>query len=103
MRSKLLDLAPWVNKQGETNENNDGMGSGPGETGKRPPEVTAVATKRIPAAEAGEGVDFAGALLSMEDICRAAGIVEPRRGYSINQVVEMLHSEHIRGWSKEMK
>jgi hypothetical protein len=75
MRSKLLDLAPWGNKQGETNENNDGMGSGPGETGKRPPEVTAVATERIPAGEAGEGADFAGELLSMEDIYRAAGIV----------------------------
>jgi hypothetical protein len=39
----------------------------------------------------------------MEDIYRAAGIVGPRRGYSINKVVEMLHSEHIRGLSKEMK
>lgn len=73
------------------------MGSGPGETGKRPPEVTAVVTERIPAGEAGEGADFAGELLSMEDIYRAAGIVGPRRGYSINKVVEMLHSEHIRG------
>jgi hypothetical protein len=103
MRSKLLDLAPWGNKQGETNENNNGMGSGPGETGKRPPEVTAVATERIPAGEAGEGADFAGELLSMEDIYRAAGIVGPRSGYSINKVVQMLHSEHIRGLSKEMK
>jgi hypothetical protein len=39
----------------------------------------------------------------MEDIYRAAGIVGPRSGYSINKVVQMLHSEHIRGWSKEMK
>ena len=66
-------------KQGETNENNNGMGSGPGETDKRPPEVTAAATERIPAGEAGEGADFAGELLSMEDIYRAAGIVGPRR------------------------
>jgi hypothetical protein len=53
-------------KNGEWNvsvspdENNDGMGSGPGETGKRPPEVTTVVTERIPAGEAGEGADFAG-------------------------------------------
>jgi hypothetical protein len=96
-------------KNGEWNvsvspdENNDGMGSGPGETGKRPPEVTTVVTERIPAGEAGEGADFAGELLSMEDIYRAAGIVGPRSGYSINKVVQMLHSEHIRGLSKEMK
>jgi hypothetical protein len=37
--------------------------------------VTAVVTERIPAGEAGEGADFAGELLSMEDIYRAAGIV----------------------------
>jgi hypothetical protein len=79
------------------------MGNSPGETGKRPPEVTAVATERIPAGEAGEGADFAGEVLSMEDIYRAAGIVGPRRGYSVNKVVEMLHSEHLRGLSKEMK
>ncbi|HEY1468004.1 MAG TPA: hypothetical protein VGF61_03090 [Candidatus Acidoferrum sp.] len=85
MRSKLLDLAHWGNKQGETNESNNGMRNGPGETGKRPPEVTAVAVERIPAAEAGEGADFAGELLPMEDIYRAAGIVGPRRGYSINK------------------
>ena len=62
-----------------------------------------MATERIPAGEAGEGANFAGELLSMEEIYRAAGIVGPRRGYSINKVVEMLQSEHIRGLSKEMK
>jgi hypothetical protein len=42
-------------------------------------------------------------LLSMEDVYRAAGIPGPRKGYSVNKVVEMLNSEHIRGLSKEMK
>lgn len=42
-------------------------------------------------------------LLSMEDIYRVAGIVAPRKGYSINKLVEMLHSKHLRGLSKEMK
>lgn len=42
-------------------------------------------------------------LPSMEDIYRVAGILTPRKGYSINKIVEMLHSEHLRGLSKEMK
>lgn len=42
-------------------------------------------------------------LLPIEDIYRAAGIANPRKGYSIQKVVEMLHSEHIRGFSKQMK
>jgi len=85
MRSKLLDLAHWGNKQGESNDSSNGIGNGPGETGKHAPEVTAVATGRIPAGEVQEsGESFPGELLSMEDIYRAAGIVGPRRGYSIN-------------------
>lgn len=39
----------------------------------------------------------------MEDIYRVAGILTPRKGYSINKIVEVLHSEHLRGLSKEMK
>jgi len=41
-------------------------------------------------------------LLSVEDIYSAAGITNPRGGYSVNKVVDMLHSEHIRGLSTEM-
>ena len=63
-----------------------------------------MATEKVSAGEGREnGESFPGELLSMEDIYRAAGIVGPRRGYSINKVVEMLRSEHIRGLSKEMK
>jgi hypothetical protein len=42
-------------------------------------------------------------LLPMEDIYRIAGIMTPRKGYTINKVIDMLHSEHIRGLSPEMK
>jgi hypothetical protein len=42
-------------------------------------------------------------LLPVEDIYRAAGIMNPPRGYSVNKVVEMLHSEHIRSLSPEMR
>lgn len=42
-------------------------------------------------------------LFGVDDIYRAAGIIEPRRGYSIQKVVEMLGSDHLRGQSKEVK
>ena len=42
-------------------------------------------------------------LLSMADIYQSAGILNPRKGYSILKVVEMLRSEHLRGLAKEMK
>jgi hypothetical protein len=42
-------------------------------------------------------------LLPMEDICRAAGIMAPPKGYGINKVVEMINSEHVCGLSKELK
>ncbi len=103
MRSKLLDLAHWGNKQGESNGNGNANSNATPEPGKRAPEVAAVA-KKIPMELAGENSEnLAGELLSMENIYRAAGIVGPRKGYSIIKVAEMLHSEHIRGLSKEMK
>jgi hypothetical protein len=42
-------------------------------------------------------------LLAMEDIYRMAGILNPRKAYRINNITEMLNSEHLRGLSKEMK
>jgi hypothetical protein len=44
-----------------------------------------------------------GDLLLLEDIYRTAGIIEPRMGYSISKVVEMLHSDHLRGLGDEVK
>ena len=44
-----------------------------------------------------------GDLQSMDDIYRAAGIMNPRMGYSINKVVEMISSEHIRALPTEAK
>ena len=81
------------------------MGSGPGETDKRPPEVTAAATERIPAGEAGEGADFAGELLSMEDIYRAAGIVGPRRAGATASTKwgKCCTANTFGDWSEEMK
>jgi hypothetical protein len=42
-------------------------------------------------------------LLLLEDIYRTAGIMEPRMGYSITKVVEMLSNDHLRGLSDEVK
>ncbi len=44
-----------------------------------------------------------GDLLPLEDIYRTAGIMEPRMGYSITKVVEMLRSDHLRGLGDEVK
>jgi hypothetical protein len=44
-----------------------------------------------------------GDLQTMDDIYRGAGIMMPRMGYSINKVVEMLDSDHVRGLSKDAK
>ena len=33
--------------------------------------------------------------MPLEEIYVAAGIVSPRRGYTIKKVMEMLHSEHL--------
>jgi hypothetical protein len=42
-------------------------------------------------------------LLPLEEIYIAAGVVSPRRGYTIKKVMEMLHSEHLSALSKEMR
>jgi hypothetical protein len=54
MRSKLLDLAHWGNKRDQTNESRNGIGNAPNETGKKVPEVIAVATEKFAATEARE-------------------------------------------------
>jgi hypothetical protein len=42
-------------------------------------------------------------LLSYDDIYHAAGIMNPRSGYGIRKVVEMLNSDRIRDLSKEVQ
>jgi hypothetical protein len=103
MRRKWFELVHRGNKQGGLNGNGNEKSNGKGETGNRAHEAVALLEKS-PEDTAGEGVaSLQDGLLSMEDIYRAAGIMNPRRGYSITKVVEMLHSEHIRGLSKEMR
>jgi hypothetical protein len=44
-----------------------------------------------------------GDLLLLEDIYRTTGIMEPRIGYSITKVVEMLSNDHLRGLGDEVQ
>jgi len=44
-----------------------------------------------------------GDLQSVEDVYRAAGIINPRMGYSVTKVVEMMESDFIRGLPQEAK
>jgi len=109
MRHKWLEL-PWRKKQeglsvsgpGNGEASSDGHRNGKSEKENLMPHVTQP-TEKAPVRSAREVPTFQVDLSPMEDIYRAAGIMNPRRGYSINKVVEMLHSEYIRELSKEMK
>jgi hypothetical protein len=103
MQRKWLELAGWRDKQDGLSGSSNGNNSGKSEGWNRAPEASPRKAK-TPADPASEGAaSFPGELLPVEDIYRAAGIMNPRRGYSIGKVVEMLHSEHLRGLSKEMR
>ena len=109
MLTKWLEL-PWREKQeglsasGPENgeASTDGNSNGKSEKENVMPQPTPP-TLKAPVRSAREVPSFQVDLSTMEDIYRAAGIMNPRKGYSINKVVEMLHSDHIRELSKEMK
>ncbi|MFZ0201859.1 MAG: hypothetical protein WB523_23170 [Candidatus Sulfotelmatobacter sp.] len=110
MKRKWLELASWRSKQeglsvsGEVSGEAAGGGESKGERGREVagPRISWSAAKS--AADMKEGVASVPVELSpIEDIYAVAGIANPRGGYSVNKVVDMLHSEHIRGLSAEMK
>ena len=112
MGSKFLNLASWRKKEEghQGNENaaeavtNPTSHHGAAKNGVQASVASVVAQKSAASvAVEKRGEEFQVELLPMEDIYRASGIVNPRRGYSVTKVVEMLHSEHLRGLSKEMK
>jgi hypothetical protein len=109
---KWLEPSTWRSKQAVFSASGAGNGeahlhgNSKGKSDKEnlvPPVAIAPPAEKVPAPLAREVPDFQVELLPMEDIYRAAGIMNPRKGYSITKVVEMLHSQHIRGLSKEMK
>src|SRR5258708_2428372 len=111
MRRKWLESALWSNKQDGDRESSNGNGESNGKCNRDSQSTNGdhiLQLAPLPARSCVES-DGEGILkshveyLTMEDIYLAGGIVSLRRGYSINKVVEMLRSEHMRGLSKEMK
>jgi len=103
MRRKWLESALWNNKPDGLSGSSNGSSDVTAEKKNSAPEVVAVPEKTSATPARAALANCSVELLPMEDIYRAAGIMNPRRGYGINKVVEMLQSEHIRGLSKEMK
>jgi hypothetical protein len=102
MRHRLLELARWHNKQDDPAGNGNGS-KGKVDNGNHIPDASAQA-ETTPSNLAREAVtNLQIELLSMEEIYSAAGVLNLRKGHSINKVVGMLQSEHIRGLSNEMK
>ena len=103
MPRKWFEMGHKDENQDSFHGNADGNGTAKSETVARvpvaTPRVEQVAAKPVEESAANSQIE----LLAMEDIYRAAGIMNPRKGYSINKVIEMLHSEHIRGASKDIK
>ncbi len=94
MRNKLLELAHWHHKPDGPLGNGNGNGDKQGEA----PHPSDPPATRVPIVAA---ANFEAELLPVEDIYRTAGVMNVRHG--IHRVVEMLHSEHLRGLSKDMK
>jgi hypothetical protein len=111
MKRKWLELAPWHHKSEALSA--AAQSGEPNGSADRPHLPRAAAftnpdadadTSRSPLhpAEA-KAPSFHAELLPMEDICSAAAISNPRRGYGVNKVIDMLRSEHIRGLSPDLK
>jgi hypothetical protein len=105
MRHKWLELAPWHSSQDDVSESSDSNGDGKSNgKSERQDLLSATPTAKKAAVHSARDVpNFQVDLSPVEDIYRAAGIMVPRKGYTINKVVDMLNSEHMRGLSKEMK
>ena len=105
MARKWLELAPWQKRREGliASAGNNGTGDGTSETENLMPEVTASTNKVAGECEPEGNASLQVELLPMEEVYRAAGIMNAQKGYSIHKVVEMLNSGHIGGLSKEMR
>ncbi len=102
MRDKWLEL-PWHKNNGASGPEDGEPGSNGNSAKENPMHDLTQPTQKAPARSAREVPTFQVDLSPVEDIYRAAGIMDPCKGYSIIKVVEMLHSAHIRDLSKEIK
>lgn len=112
MRSKWLNRGPWGSKADAPGVPEASRTPAPSSLSIPGTPSTQVPSKENsmppapPSAESTpviESATFQVELLPMEDIYLAAGILAPRKGYSIKKVVEMLNNEHMSGLSREMK
>ena len=109
-RGKVTMELNWMGKAkrsgtGEDANEDASAGSG-GADEKRKVVVPAFAAspKKERVAPAVDGdLAYQNELMPLEEIYVAAGVVSPRRGYTIKKVMEMLHSEHLSALSKEMR
>jgi hypothetical protein len=98
MRRKWFELGHKGEGQEETQMHDTGMFNAD------PPNLNTSSASDSKFSEArAEGGSGSVELLSMADIYQTAGILNPRKGYGILKVVEMLRSDHLRGVSKELK
>jgi hypothetical protein len=101
-RGRITMELNWMGKAkrggaGEDATEDASAGSGDAEE-KRNVVVPAFAAlpKKERVAPAVDGdLAYQNELMPLEEIYVAAGVVSPRRGYSIKKVMEMLHSEHL--------
>jgi hypothetical protein len=98
MQRKWSELMHRREKQDEP----AGNGIGKGERENHAPQAGAAVEPLADSKQHGVA-SFPVELARVEDIYRTAGIMNPRSGYSIGKVIEMLRSEHTRELSKEAK
>jgi hypothetical protein len=99
MGRNWLERAPWHHKQENPAVAPEQSSIARQPNGKESTEMSYLSPPKISPETSGFQVD----LLPMEEVYRAAGVVSPQKGYSVHKVVEMLHSEHIKGLSPELK
>jgi hypothetical protein len=103
MSSKWFGMSPRHNKRDDSRANGDEISNFSDEKENFMPPSATQPTERTPSQSSRSVPSFQVELLPVEDIYRGAGIITPPKGYSVNRVVEMLRSEHIRSLSPEMK
>jgi hypothetical protein len=101
MSSKWFGMSPRQNKGEEPTAHGEETGTIERQENSMLPVNHA--TERTSSPSSRVVPTFQVQLLPVEDIYRAAGIITPPKGYSVNKVVEMLRSEHIRSLAPEMK
>ncbi len=110
-RGRITMELNWMGKakRGDTGEDakEDASASSGSADEKRKIVVPAFAAspkkERVPPAVDDGDLAYQNELLPLEEIYVAAGVISPRRGYTIKKVMEMLHSEHLSALSKEMR